>query len=63
MDEWNVLPDREVAARLAAAYTIVRAGLTKKAQAELGALGAAAKRPVSKRVAKKSRSSSRRSSR
>jgi predicted DNA-binding protein (MmcQ/YjbR family) len=63
MDEWNVLPDREVAVRLAAAYTIVRAGLTKKAQAELGALGAAAKRPVSKRVAKKSRSSSRRSSR
>ena len=35
LDEWNVLPDREIAARVAAAYAIVRAGLTKKAQAAL----------------------------
>ena len=53
LDEWHVLPDREIAARVAAAYAIVRAGLTKKLQATLGGTAAAstarrqkAKRPV-----------------
>ena len=42
LDEWNVLPDREIAARVAAAYAIVRAGLTKKAQAALEPVARAA---------------------
>ena len=34
--EWSALSDREIGARVAAAYAIVRAGLTKKAQLALG---------------------------
>ena len=36
LDTWSALPDREIAARVAAAYIIVRGGLPKKLQATLG---------------------------
>ncbi len=41
LDTWSALPDREIASRIAAAYAIVRAGLTKKAQAALDRPGRA----------------------
>ena len=47
LDTWSALPDREIAARVAAAYAIVRGGLTKKLQAALaGAPPAAKTRPA-----------------
>ena len=39
--DWSALSDREIGARVAAAYAIVRAGLTKKLQATLGGTAAA----------------------
>ena len=51
LDRWDALPDREIAARVAAAYAIVRGGLTKKAQA---ALDAGAAPPTRRAPAKKS---------
>ena len=44
----GALPDREIAELIGRSYAIVRGGLTKKAQAELDAPGAAAKKPVGK---------------
>ena len=40
---WSALPDREVAARVAAAYGIVRGGLPKKLQATLEGTAAASR--------------------
>ena len=48
LDHWRALPDRELAELIGRSYAIVRAGLTKKAQAELDAPGAVAKKPVAK---------------
>jgi predicted DNA-binding protein (MmcQ/YjbR family) len=45
LDTWTVLPDREIGELVGNSYTLVRAGLTKKAQAALGAPAAAAARP------------------
>ena len=55
LDDWRALGDREIAELIGRSYAIVRAGLTKKAQAALGAPGAA-KKPVAKtaKAAKKS---------
>jgi len=41
LDHWGALPDREIAARVTAAYAIVRGALPKKLQATLGGTAAA----------------------
>jgi predicted DNA-binding protein (MmcQ/YjbR family) len=43
LDHWGALPDREIAARVTAAYAIVRGGLPKKLQATLGDTAAASR--------------------
>jgi predicted DNA-binding protein (MmcQ/YjbR family) len=53
LDTWSALPDREIGALVGKSYTLVRAGLTKKAQAALGATPIAVARPRPTRAARR----------
>jgi predicted DNA-binding protein (MmcQ/YjbR family) len=53
LDTWSALPDREIGELVGRSYTLVRAGLTRKAQAALEALAETAAGPRRTRAARR----------